>query len=141
MNYEKNVNRLLNWLSDQTKVPKDSLHLLNITPEQIDRALTQYTANKVPLHKAEELIKAQWASAAPAKESMVTPKEMEMMGFVKTDNVWKHTITDTIYTDEQIKALSFKEIEESVMNNPLYNMYQMYKKKFNEDENKANGEG
>lgn len=137
MNYEKNVNRLLNWLSEQSQIPKENLHLINITPELLDKALTAYTDKKISLHKAEEYIKKQWAAAAPSKDrSTVTAKEMEMMGFVRVDNAWKHKITDTIYTDDQIKALSFKEIEDSIINNPLYDIYQMYKKKFDQDDTK-----
>lgn len=135
MNYEKNVNRLLNWLSEKTEIPKESLHLLNITPELLDQALTRYVDAKIPLHRAEDYIKAQWHNASPiTTEKPISEKELELLGFNRVDNTWKHKITDQVFTNEQIKIYSFKQIEESILRHPFYHLHQLHKEKFEANE-------
>lgn len=119
MKYEKQTNRLLNYFSKETDIPKDKLHLIGITPEQIDKALTQMVDRKIPLLSAQNHLKTLWSKSAPMSDH-ATPKEMEMMGFTYKDNIYTHKVTGTTYTTNQIKSISFKEIEYNVFNHPLY---------------------
>lgn len=119
MKYEKQTNQLLSYFSEETQIPKDKLHLIGISPEQIDNAITQMVAKKIQLKKAIKHLENLWKKSLPQSDYPST-KEMEMMGFTYKDNIYTHKVTGTTYTTNQIKSISFKEIEYNVFNHPLY---------------------
>jgi hypothetical protein len=122
MKYEKHVNRLMNFFAEQTKVPKDKLHLLNITPEKIENAIQTLINHKIPISKAVKHLESIWHNSSPDYPKGVSAKEMDLMGFQRVNNQWIHSITGTTYTDEQLTAHSFQEVEQSILNHPLYHL-------------------
>lgn len=105
------IKTILTKISDNTKIPVESLNLIGITPEQIGTALKQQTKQGISLRSAISNILKIWEKSVQT-DTLATPEEMLLLGYVRHGDNWYHEQAKRTISEQGRLKYSFKTIEQ-----------------------------
>lgn len=121
MKHKDKVEHLMEFISKDTKIPVDKLHLIGVNRKDLSDSITQFISSGASYDSAITAVKALWLKSSLEQTSKpVTDEEMKLMGFELKDDVWTHKQTLQRYTKIELLRTSFKQIELAVLQSPLY---------------------